>query len=224
MLIDYGLVAGGGLLLYLLLDKYNGDSKVKIKESETTLKIGYSGSFIKKPILVDMRLTPHLLVCGLSGQGKSRCIEYAMKGKDCVLLNAFSDDFKSLKCRRIITNAKILKYLQELLHEPYKREKPLYIVIDEMLVLCSDKNITTAIKDLLAVGRHYNIYLIGIAQRGTKQDLSFKDLFNARLTFKQVESSSYNAILGYNVADKQLNQREFYLASNNIYKGKTYDI
>ena len=117
-----------------------------------------------------------------------------------------------------------MHFLENIIKEPYKRDKPLYIVIDELLVCCTDKKINNAIKDLLAVGRHYNIFIIGIAQRGTKTDLSFKDLFNARMTFRQVENSSYQAILGCSIEDKRLNKREFILMSDDIYYGKTYDI
>ena len=153
-----------------------------------------------------------------------RCIEYAIKDKDVVLLNAFEDDFKNIKARRIIGNENILHYLEALVREPYKRDKPLYIVIDELLVCCMDKKINNAIKDLLAIGRHYNVFVIGIAQRGTKTDLSFKDLFNARMTFRQVENSSYQAILGCSIEDKRLNKREFILMSDDLYYGKSYDI
>lgn len=198
--------------------------KAPMKESEYTLKVGYSGTLIKKSIIVDMKITPHLLCCGLSGNGKSKCIEYAMRGKNCILINAFEEDFRSIKAQRIIGNDNILNYLNELLEAPYKREEPLYIVIDEMLSLCINKNISKLIMELLAIGRHYNIYIIGIAQRGTKSDIAFKDLFNARMTFRQIEPSSYSAILGFSVEDKQLNNREFYLASDSIYRGKTYDL
>ena len=228
MLIDYALLAGAGIFTYAVADRYISDGVIGLFANKTIsdyeLTLGYSGKLIKKTIVVDMRSTPHLLCCGLSGQGKSRCIEYAIKCKDVVLLNAFNDDFKSIKGRRIVGNEKILKYLESLTREPYKREKPLYIVIDELLVLCIDKKISNAIKDLLAIGRHYNIFLVGISQRGCKSDLSFKDLFNARMTFKQVESSSYGAILGYSVEDKRLNKREFILASDDLYKGMTYDV
>lgn len=228
MLIDIGLFVGTYYLVYKAVDKTNiADFITRSSKKELTeydLVIGYSGKVFKRPIIVNMKSTPHLLCCGLSGQGKSRCIEYAVKGKDVVLLNAFNDDFQAIKGRRIIGNANILKYLESLTREPYKREKTLYIVIDEMLVCCTDKKISGAIKDLLAVGRHYNIFLIGISQRGTKNDLSFKDLFNCRMTFKQVESSSYSAILGYSVEDKRLNKREFVLASDDLYKGMTYDV
>lgn len=195
-----------------------------MKENEFTLKVGYSGTLIKKPIIVDMKITPHLLCCGLSGNGKSKCIEYAMRGKNCILINAFEEDFRTIKAQRIIGNDNILEYLKNLLETPYKREEPFYIVIDEMLSLCINKNITKLIMELLAIGRHYNLYIIGIAQRGTKSDIPFKDLFNARMTFRQIEPSSYSAILGFSVEDRQLNHREFYLASDSIYRGKTYDL
>ena len=146
-----------------------------------------------------------------------------MKNKNCVLLNAFRDDFTSINCLRINDIEQILQFLENI-KDKYQ-EKPLFIVIDEMLVLCMNKKINKAILDLLATGRHYNIFIIGIAQRGTKQDIPFKDLFNARLTFRQVEQSSYASILGcYPDDNLQLSNRQFVLFSDNIYKGKTYDI
>ena len=77
--------------------------------------------------------------------------------KNVTILNAYEDDFTSVKnARRIIGNEKILKYLTNLLENPIKRKEDdiLFLVIDEMLVLCSDKKITKAITDLLAIGRH----------------------------------------------------------------------
>ncbi len=226
MLIDYGLIFGAGIAIYELsksLLNHLGSSR-NCFNSDYVLVIGHAKGLLKTPITVDMRTTPHLLCCGLSGQGKSRCIEYAIKDKDVVLLNAFEDDFKNIKARRIIGNENILHYLETLVREPYKRDKPLYIVIDELLVCCMDKKINNAIKDLLAIGRHYNVFVIGIAQRGTKTDLSFKDLFNSRMTFRQVEESSYRAILGVSVEERNLKKREFIIMSDNIYYGKSYDI
>ena len=146
-----------------------------------------------------------------------------MKGKNCVLLNAFRDDFKSINCLKINDIEQILEFLENI--KGKYQEKPLFIVIDEMLVLCLNKKINNAILNLLAVGRHYNIFIIGIAQKGTKQDIPFKDLFNSRLTFRQVEPSSYSAILGYYPDDNlQLNKQEFILFSDDIYKGRTYTV
>lgn len=218
MLIDifnYFLLGG---ILYLGLNKL--DYHTNIKENDYTICVGHSRF---RKIIVNMLVTPHILVCGLSGMGKSKCIEYAMRNKKCVLLNAFRDDFTSINCLRINDIEQILKFLENI-KDKYQ-EKPLFIVIDEMLVLCMNKKINKAILDLLATGRHYNIFLIGIAQRGTKQDIPFKDLFNSRLTFRQVEQSSYGAILGYYPDDKiVLNKQEFILFSDDIYRGRTYDL
>ena len=104
------------------------------------------------------------------------------------------------------------------------QKTPLYIVIDELLVLCNNKKINKCILDILAVARHYNVYLIGIAQRGLSIDMSFKNLFNSRLCFRQVEETSYRAILGYSIDNPNLQKREFILLSDYIYKGRTYDI
>ena len=224
MLIDYGLIGAVGLLIYSVADRITDTSIHKCGYTDTTLTVGYEKGLFRKPITIDMNVTPHLLCCGLSGQGKSKCIEYAVRGKDVVLLNAFEDDFKSIKARRIIGNENILHYLEMLVREPYKRDKPLYIVIDELLVCCMDKKISNAIKDLLAIGRHYNVFVIGIAQRGTKTDLSFKDLFNARMTFRQVEESSYRAILGVSVEERNLKKREFILMSDDVHFGRTYTV
>ena len=192
---------------------------------EYSLVLGYrrKGPF-KIPISVSMLVCPHLLIAGLSSNGKTKCVEYAIKDKsNVVILNAFSEDFKSCKCRRIIGNDKILKFLTGLLENPYKRKTPLYVVIDELLVLCADKKITKAITDLLATARHWNIFIIGVSQVATKNDIGFKQLFNSRCTFRQVDSSSYSTVLGTTVEEK-LKKREFLLYSDDVYKGRTYDV
>ena len=203
-------------------------SKSDVKVGEHELIIGFhSMAGFNRPIVVNMRTTPHLFVCGLSGSGKSKMVEYAVKNKHVVLLNVFEEDFRSIQGRRIIGNDNILKFLIGLLESMKKRKKdarPLYLIIDELLVLCIDKKITTAIQDLLAIARHYNIFLIGISQIGTKDAVKFKDLFNSRVCFRQVEESSYRTILGYSPEDKQLRKREFYVYADNIERGYTYSI
>lgn len=190
------------------------------------LQIGYSNNLIfKKPIVIDMRITPHLFIAGLSGNGKTKMIEYALQDKKVILLNVFEDDLKSIKAsRRINGNDNILKYLNNLLKNIKRHERPLYVVIDEMLVLCMDKSITRAIMDILAVGRHYNIFIVGISQIGTKESVKFKDLFNARVCFRQVEESSYRTVLGYSPENTKVKKREFYYYSNEVGKGKTYTV
>lgn len=210
-------------LSYLINKKINNKPL-----DDYSLRLGYKDlKVFYKPIVVDMRITPHLLVSGLSGNGKTKMVEYAINHKKCVLINAFSNDFKTVKADRIIGNDKILNYFKGLLNSMKLRDeksKPFYVVIDELLVLCMDKNITAAITDLLAIGRHYNVFIVGISQIGTKENIKFKDLFNSRVCFRQVEESSYRAVLGYAPEEKQLHKREFYLYSDKIERGYTYTI
>ena len=228
MLIDTAMFAGACYLTYELVNKLDVGEIVASRfktYDEYSLVLGYrrKGPF-KIPISVSMLVCPHLLIAGLSSNGKTKCVEYAIKDKsNVVILNAFSEDFKSCKCRRIIGNDKILKFLTGLLENPYKRETPLYVVIDELLVLCADKKITKAITDLLATARHWNIFIIGVSQVATKNDIGFKQLFNSRCTFRQVDSSSYSTVLGTTVEEK-LKKREFLLYSDDVYKGRTYDV
>lgn len=190
------------------------------------LQMGYENNLIvKKPIVIDMRITPHIFIAGLSGNGKTKMVEYALKDKKVVLINVFEEDLKFFKSsRRINGNDNILKYLNNLLKNIKRHERPLYIIIDEMLVLCNDKAISKAIADILAVGRHYNIFIVAISQIGTKESIKFKDLFNARVCFRQVEESSYRTVLGYSPENTKLKKREFYYYSDNVGRGKTYTI
>lgn len=214
------------LFIDLLTIRYLNNKRLEQKGvNQYQLKIGYKDNLIyNKPLIINMKVTPHLFVCGLSGSGKTKMIERSVQGKQVILINVFKDDFTSIESRRINGNNNILRFFHILLENLYKRDVPLYIVIDELLVLCMDKSITKAISDLLAVGRHYNIFLIGISQIGTKESVKFKDLFNARVCFRQVEESSYRSVLGYSPNDKKLNRREFYVYSDEIAKGYTYTI
>lgn len=192
---------------------------------DTELLIGYDRQgWVNWPVVINMEITPHLFVCGLSGSGKTCMVETAIRDKQVVLINAFKKDFKTVKALRINGNKNILRYFKSLLDKPYYRQIPLYIVIDELVVLCLDKEVTRAIMDLLAVGRHYNIYIIGISQIGTKETVKFKDLFNSRVCFRQVEESSYRAVLGYSPETRDLQKRQFLYYSDSLGKGYTYDV
>ena len=210
------------VLFYNILNKINPSTENLKYNKDYSLIVGYKGVIKKKAIIVDMRITPHLLVCGLSGSGKTKCVEYAVKDKKVIILNAFKNDFKSINCPKINGENNIINILTNCCKQYQKT--PLYIVIDELLVLCTNKKVNKSILNILAIARHYNVYLIGIAQRGLSVDMSFKNLFNARICFRQVEQSSYQAVLGYSIDNPNLQKREFILFSYYIYKGRTYDI
>lgn len=230
MLIDVSLFIGSvGVLSYEAIKIKDKISEcLKRREqiiSEYDLVVGEDK--LNRKIIVSMKETPHLLVCGLSGQGKSKLVEFSVRNKlDVIILNSFEEDFKTCNCKKISELGEIEEYLKALLNEKKRYLVPKFIVIDELIALSTNKNISKYIIQLLAIGRHYNIYLIGIAQRGLKTELPYKDLFNARLTFRQVESSSYRAILGGIKEDTNLNlkKRHFIMYSNDIVEGRTYDI
>jgi len=197
--------------------------------SYNQLLIGYD--FRGEPIVADMLEVPHLLLTGLSGQGKTGMLRVMIKNllennnADIVLLNGFIDDYRGFDIRHISNHDNIKSFIQELLddiEEGLNRDRALYVIFEELGKI-KDKELIALTTKLLQYGRHDRIYLIGVIQTATKEELKFKSLFNARCTFKQLEESSYRVVLGCGIDDK-LQKREFYLYTNNLYKGKTYDL
>lgn len=175
-------------------------------------------------ITFNMQIAPHILIAGLSGQGKSKMVEYLFKDRDDIkeiyLVNAYREDFKSFNCNRINDTTDILKLLSEAStalqkHPRYMEHDVRYIIIDELLELSiREPKIIKELTKALAVARHFNTFFICIAQQATKEEIKCKSLFNCRITFKQIECSSYQTILGYSPEDRQLKQREFYYLSD----------
>lgn len=215
------IIGGCGTIALL---KENREAKKNIKDTE--IIIGYEKIHgLKWPIIVDMRKTPHLLVCGLSNSGKTKMVEYAIRNKNAVVLNAdFQKDFKSFNGQKISGIENTKEYLENLMSVDKPLEHPLYVVIDELLVLSNRKEINVVIMDLLAIARHKNIYIIGISQSGEKENLKYKHLFNTRVCFRMVEESSYRTVLGYSPEIKDLQQRQFLYYSDRTGMGYTYDV
>ena len=172
----------------------------------------------------DMRLTPHIIISGLSGTGKTKFCESLFINRsdiDIAMLNCFPDDFTNVNGIRINNLKDIKEFLDNILGEG-KRKKVMYIIIDELMSLAiRDKKVIDSIKRLLCVARHYNIFIVAISQSCNKEEVGSKNLFNSRVCFRQVEYSQYNVCLGYSPEDKQLHQREYYyLNSRGIGKSK----
>lgn len=188
-----------------------------------TLLIGH---YRFKPITVNMNCTPHLLVTGLSGQGKSRCLKAMLLNlqdkADIILCNAFKGDFEGVRARRIYGEELILACITNILKDIYRRNKPLYIVIEELGTI-KNKELIKKIQELLCIARHYNIFIIGVIQIATKEELKFKSYFNARVSFRQLDDSAYRVVLGTGV-EENLSKQEFVLVSDDKYVGRTYDI
>ena len=211
LLIDYALILISATAISLIANEL----RKRIKLPQIQRKSPYI--LRCKNVTFNMQIAPHLLVAGLSGQGKSMFVEYLFKDRKDIdniyLVNAYRSDFKSLKCKRINNTIDILS----LLTEAYTRlqKHPRYIIVDELLELSiREPKIIKELTKALAVSRHFNTFFICIAQQATKEEIKCKSLFNCRVTFKQVEYSSYQTILGYSPEDRQLQAREFYYLSD----------
>ena len=172
-----------------------------------------------------MLKTPHVGVQGLSVVGKSKMVESALLNlidADIALVNCFQKDFTEITGTRINGTEEILNYLTEIKDNKEYRERPLYIVIDELNVLGNDKKINSVIADLLSQARHFNIYVIALGQTLLKENCPYKNLFNVRITFKTIDKSMISAFLGCTIENTELQQREFIVYSDSIKRGKTY--
>ena len=227
ILLDYALLTGAGIIMYELsksLLSHLGSSR-NCFNSDKVLVVGYEDKLIRKPITIDMDIDSHVLIIGLSNCGKSKLAEGMLRGKSVTIVNAFPEDFPTLKGQRIVGEDKILNYLEHVLDGRTSDSKVHYLLIDEMLVLMRNKKIEKALAELLAVARHYKLYIIALGQEGTREVIKCKNLFNVRICMKQLEESSFRTVLGCSVEDRFLKQREFYIIDNQgLRRGKTYTV
>ena len=211
-------------IAYHLISKGQDIPYSYVELQPTELLVGYDEK-TEKPITVDMLRTPHILITGLSGQGKSRMVRTMLlniRNADIIVCNAYQDDYKSVQARFINGEENIKVYLKSIIESPAIRERPLYIVFEELATI-KDKDNIKIIKELLCVARHYNIFVVGVIQIATKEELKFKSYFNARLSFRQLDDSAYRVVLCTSL-DRVLNKQEFALLSDDLYYGRTYDI
>lgn len=222
-MLKYILIYAVAIVGYIVheIDYLNKPFK-PIELSSYDLLVGYNR---KKPIIANMLNTPHLLITGLSGQGKSKCLKAMLsnlRGANIVLCNAFREDYVGVQAKKLYGENFILAYISLLLENIYVREKPLYIVLEELGTI-KNKKLIEKIQELLCIARHYNIFVIGVIQIATKEELKFKSYFNARCSFKQLDEAAYRVVLSTAVEEK-LDKREFVLLSDNLYVGRTYTI
>ena len=192
------------------------------------LCLGYNYEGI---ITTNMKVAPHLLISGLSGQGKTgqlRVLVSNLIGQaDIYLINCFKHDFKGFKGVQFINgNEDILKFLEEFKENQFKdHKKPIYLIFDELMTLSEDKKIQKLIKEFLCVCRHYNCFIISLIQVCRSEDFKAKTFFNSRVSFKQMDRSSYGVALGSTGEMEELKKREFYSKGiNGLEKGTTYTL
>ena len=218
---DFTLMDNGALTLSIYKPQDFLDYK-QVQLQDRELLLGYNQQGY---IIADMGKYPHLLISGLSNQGTSKMVNYMLKNLEdranILVLNGFKEDYRGFT---LVQGTKaIQRRIEAILKDKEIRSKPLYLILEEMQSISKDKKLQEQLKELLSMGRHYNIYCIGIIQNATKENCSFKDLFNCRCSFRQIDSSSYQVCLGTNV-EKGLEQREFYFLDSNLVKGYTFSI
>ena len=218
---DFTLMDNGALTLSIYKPQEFLDYK-QVQLQDRELLLGYNQQGY---IIADMGKYPHLLISGLSNQGKSKMIYYMLKNlgdrANILVLNGFKEDYRGFT---LVQGTKaIQRRIEAILKDKEIRIKPLYLVLEEMQSISKDKKLQEQLKELLSMGRHYNIFVIGIIQNATQENCSFKDLFNCRCSFRQIDSSSYQVCLGTSV-EKGLEQREFYFLDSNLIKGYTFSI
>ena len=218
---DFTLMDNGALILSIYKPQEFLDYK-QVQLQDRELLLGYNQQGY---IIADMGKYPHLLISGLSNQGKSKMIYYMLKNLEdranILVLNGFKEDYRGFT---LVQGTKaIQRRIEAILKDKEIRSKPLYLILEETQSMSKDKKLQEQLKELLSMGRHYNIFVIGIIQNATKENCSFKDLFNCRCSFRQIDSSSYSVCLGTSV-EKGLEQREFYFLDSNLIKGYTFSI
>ena len=172
-------------------------------------------------VTFDFSKSPHLLVGGLSNMGKTVFCETLLRGREDInvcLLNSFTEDFRGVKAHRYNNTNHIVTLLSEVSSGQIRgtEDKPLYIVIDELLELTlREKTIGKLLQRAMTVARHYYVYFIVIVQEALKEVLSSKSLFNMRVCFGMVDPQSYSVVLGYNPDEnKLLKQREYFFRTH----------
>ena len=218
---------------HLLLSKYfegyknnknKNDNTISVKFKPTQFIVGYDDEL--KPIIVDMKKTPHIGVMGSCYTGKSKCVETMIASNpniEVTLLNAFEEDFTSLDVDRINGIEEIKAFLKTELNNKEKRSRPHVIVIDECNVLSLTRGMDDLIKGLLAQGRHFNVYIIAILQLANKNDCSYKNLFNVRISFRHLDTDLITTFIG-SKPDEILKPREFFMYDVDYRQGVTYTI
>ena len=188
------------------------------------LLLGYGDN--KELLIADMKSRPHAIITGLSEQGKTgmvKCITTNLiPNADVVVCNCFKDDFDNIKGIRIIKGTKdTLTFLNNTYKNIYRRERPLYIILEELLTLRDTKSVN-AIYELLGQARHFNIYIIGLSQESLKNELKYKSLFNTRISFSMPDG--YVSSLGVDYTG-ELAKREFvWRSEKGLIKGHTFTI
>ena len=195
--------------LLLIIIGWSAIDKIHLKKRDGIL-LGRSFPF--KKVYWQYKTYWHCLILGVTNCGKSVLCENIIQGKNCVLINTWETEFKSLpNAKRINDKASIISFFKCL---PNNTEE-VFIVCDELATLMQDKEIAKEINNACMFARHYKAHIIGITPRVLANEVNCKSLFPCRITGRLLQESDYRTALGISI-NVNLGMREFIIIQDKV--------
>lgn len=196
--------------LLLIIIGWSAIDRLKHEKKRDGIVVGRSFPF--KKVYWDHRRYFHLIITGVTGTGKSVLCENIIQGKNCVLINTWETDFKTISnAKRINDKASIISFFKCLPNN----SQEVFIVIDELASLMQDKEIAKEINSALQYSRHYKAHIIGITPRVLANEVQCKALFPCRITGRLLQESDYRTALGISI-NVNLAMREFIIIQDKV--------
>ena len=195
--------------LLLIIIGWSAIDKIHLKKRDGIL-LGRSFPF--KKVYWQYKTYWHCLILGVTNCGKSVLCENIIQGKNCVLINTWETDFKTIpEAKRINDKASIISFFKCL---PNNTEE-VFVVIDELASLMVDKEIAKEINLALQYSRHWLVHIIGITPRVLAKEVECKALFPARITGRLLQESDYRTALGISI-NVNLAMQEFIIIQDKV--------
>ena len=184
--------------------------KLRHEKKKDGILLGRSFPF--KKVYWDYKTYYHCLILGVTNGGKSVLCENMHRNRNTVLINSWENNFKSMpNTRRINNKEDIISFFKCL---PSNTEE-VFVVIDELASLMTDKEVAKEINLALQYSRHYNAHIIGITPRVLANEVQCKALFPARITGRLLQESDYRTALGISI-NVNLGMREFIIIQDKL--------
>ena len=195
--------------LLLIIIGWSAIDKIHLKKNDGIL-LGRSFPF--KKVYWDYKTYYHCIILGVTNCGKSVLCENMLRNRNTVLINTWETDFKSMtEAKRINNKEDIISFFKWL---PSNSEE-VFVVIDELASLMTDKEVAKEINLALQYSRHYKAHIIGITPRVLANEVQCKSLFPARITGRLLQESDYRTALGISI-NVNLGMREFIIIQDKV--------
>ena len=202
--------------LLLIIIGWSAIDKIHLKKNDGIV-VGKTFPF--KKVYWEYKTYYHCLILGVTNCGKSVLCENIVRGQNTVLINTWETDFKTMpNARRINDKASIISFFKCL---PSNTEE-VFVVVDELASLMTDKEIAKEINSALQYSRHYKAHIIGITPRVLANEVQCKALFPCRICGKMMCETDYKTALGVSV-NTNLAMREFIIVDDSIRRFKSIE-